>query len=120
MRVPAFVMGPGIPSHRLFHSYFHLSDWLPTLYAAAGGDVTQLGPLDGINQWHALVNDDSETGPRSEMLLNILPVEKALIDGDFKLYAIWGPDGQGHSYGDGWSFYQVFLGVGKNFELLMH
>ena len=107
MRVPAFVVGPGIPSHRLFHSYFHISDWLPTLYAAAGGDVTQLGPLDGINQWQALVDEDSETGPRSEMLLNLASNEYGLIDGDYKLVACWGPCLGSKSYQDGWHHYRV-------------
>lgn len=36
----------------------HVSDWLPTLYSAAGGDIRDLGPdLDGMDMWEALVND---------------------------------------------------------------
>lgn len=48
----------------------HVSDWLPTLYTAAGGDVRDLGDnLDGINMWDALVNDlPSE---RKQILHNI-------------------------------------------------
>lgn len=48
----------------------HITDWLPTLYAAAGGDVEDLGErLDGFDLWDALKNN----GPsqRKEILHNI-------------------------------------------------
>jgi arylsulfatase A-like enzyme len=64
----------------------HVSDWLPTLYSAAGGDVTKLGSnLDGVDQWRSLVND--EMSPRRQLLVNIDEREKtaALIIGDWKL-----------------------------------
>jgi arylsulfatase B len=47
----------------------HLIDWLPTFYAAAGGDLADLGKIDGVNQWEALSNN--LTVNRSEILLNI-------------------------------------------------
>ena len=106
VRVPAFVMGPGIPSQRQFDSYFHTSDWLPTLYAAAGGDVTHLGSLDGINQWRALTGD-LEIGSRSEILLNVKSDEYGLIDGDYKLVACWGSCYGNKKYQDGWHYYLV-------------
>ena len=28
----------------------HFTDWLPTLYKLAGGDLDQLGDIDGIDQ----------------------------------------------------------------------
>ena len=34
-----------------------------------GGDIDQLGEIDGINQWESLVND--KKGPRTETVLNI-------------------------------------------------
>ena len=105
VRVPTFVMGPGVPAGQVFSSYFHLSDWLPTLHAAAGADVTQLGHLDGVNQWPALT-DVTLPGPRSEILLNVITDEYALIDGDYKLIACWGFCGE-KKYRDGWRFYQV-------------
>lgn len=48
----------------------HISDWLPTLYAAAGGNTLDLDPkLDGINMWKSLLDDlPSE---RKEVLHNI-------------------------------------------------
>ena len=46
----------------------HVTDWFPTLYSAAGGDVADLGAVDGIDQWNALL----QRGPskRHEMLYN--------------------------------------------------
>jgi arylsulfatase A-like enzyme len=64
----------------------HVSDWLPTLYSAAGGDITELDSnLDGVDQWSSLVND--EKSPRHQLLVNIDEREKtaALIIGDWKL-----------------------------------
>ena len=49
-----------------------MTDWLPTLYSAAGGNVKDLGYLDGIDQWSAL----KFQGPskRTEMLYNSNPM----------------------------------------------
>ena len=49
----------------------HVTDWLPTLYSAAGGVVKDLGPIDGIDQW----NNIKVQGPskRTEMLYNSNP-----------------------------------------------
>ncbi|EFA05056.1 arylsulfatase B precursor [Tribolium castaneum] len=47
----------------------HVSDWLPTFYAAAGGNLADLGPIDGVNQWPTLSLDTPS--PRSEILVNI-------------------------------------------------
>ena len=47
----------------------HVSDWLPTLYFAAGGNVDDLGELDGVNQW-SVIKDDKETS-REFLLVNI-------------------------------------------------
>ncbi|XP_053600201.1 arylsulfatase J [Plodia interpunctella] len=46
-----------------------ISDWLPTLYSAAGGNVTQLGSIDGVDQWEALSKDLDSV--RTEVLHNI-------------------------------------------------
>ncbi|XP_045492061.1 arylsulfatase I isoform X1 [Colias croceus] len=35
----------------------HISDWLPTLFSAAGGNVSSLGGIDGVDQWLALSKD---------------------------------------------------------------
>lgn len=36
---------------------FHITDWLPTLYAAAGGNPSDLQNIDGIDQWEVLQKD---------------------------------------------------------------
>ena len=67
----------------------HVTDWLPTLYSAAGGNVRDLGPIDGIDQWEALTLQ----GPskRIEMLYNSnpqgtqSPTGSAIRFGDMKL-----------------------------------
>ena len=50
----------------------HVTDWFPTLYSAAGGNATDLGEIDGIDQWDALL----QRGPsnRQEMLYNCNPM----------------------------------------------
>ena len=50
----------------------HVTDWFPTLYSAAGGNATDLGEIDGIDQWDALL----QLGPskRKEMLYNCNPM----------------------------------------------
>jgi arylsulfatase A-like enzyme len=64
----------------------HVTDWLPTLLSAAGGNLTELaGNLDGVDQWNSISNN--ETSPRKQVLLNIDEVMKtaAIRDGDWKL-----------------------------------
>ncbi|KAL4228573.1 hypothetical protein ACF0H5_011623 [Mactra antiquata] len=66
-------------------SMVHVSDWLPTLYSAAGGDGADLGLIDGIDQWEMILNNGSSV--RTEILHNIDPVNKfsAIRVGDYKL-----------------------------------
>ncbi|CAG5005734.1 unnamed protein product [Parnassius apollo] len=35
----------------------HISDWLPTFLYAAGGNISELENIDGVNQWEALSED---------------------------------------------------------------
>ena len=44
---------------RVSTQLMHVTDWLPTLYTAAGGNPEDLraSELDGVDQWDALVND---------------------------------------------------------------
>lgn len=72
------------------NNLIHVTDWLPTLYAAAGGNVTDLGDIDGVNQWPFLSQGKPST--RDTLLLNIdevAPTEGAihrrfkLVRGDF-------------------------------------
>lgn len=49
----------------------HLSDWLPTLYGRAGGDVSNLD-TDGYDMWPTL--SEGQASPRQELVHNIDPV----------------------------------------------
>lgn len=76
----------GQGSIRLSKQMMHISDWLPTLYAAAGGDVRDLGDkLDGYNMWDALGKE--QPSPRAEVLHNIDDIfaNAALTVNDWKL-----------------------------------
>ncbi|XP_063224820.1 arylsulfatase B-like [Bacillus rossius redtenbacheri] len=74
---------PGMVSSQLVH----ITDWLPTLYAAAGGDVSSLGEIDGVDQWPVISGSDGAASPRDEVLLNIDTVEgtEGIICGRWKL-----------------------------------
>ncbi len=52
-------------------SLFHVTDWLPTLYHAAGGGALS-AQTDGIDQWWSL--SMNEPAARTEMLYNLNPV----------------------------------------------
>lgn len=54
---------------RVTEQIFHITDWLPTLYSAAGGDVKKLQAQDGIDQWRSLTAVTE--GPRKEFLVDI-------------------------------------------------
>ncbi|XP_046993799.1 arylsulfatase I-like [Schistocerca americana] len=87
VRSPALVWSPLLQNTpRVSHQLMHVTDWLPTFYAAAGGNVSSLPEdLDGVNLWDALVTNAES--PRTEVLLNI--DEKvgngAIRIGDWKL-----------------------------------
>ncbi|XP_037515137.1 arylsulfatase B [Rhipicephalus sanguineus] len=86
IRSPAFLWTPELlPRRRVSQQLMHATDWLPTLYSAAGGDVDQLPSMDGFDMWRALI--DGEASPRSEILINInrQAGEAALRYRDWKL-----------------------------------
>ncbi|KAG7202809.1 hypothetical protein KM043_009967 [Ampulex compressa] len=70
---------------RVSNQLIHITDWLPTLYSAAGGDLKDLGDIDGVNQWQVL--NTGEGTARDKLLLNIDEVKKteAAISSRFKL-----------------------------------
>lgn len=102
---------------RVSTQLLHITDWLPTLYAAAGGDIEYLGDIDGINAWEAL----SENLPsnRTSVLHNIDDIygNAALTMGDWKIVkgttygGTWdgwyGPSGRGDSQEQRYDLYQV-------------
>ena len=57
VRVPAFVWSPLLRKRgRITNQIFSNVDWLPTLYEAAGGDLSDLAGynLSGVSQWSSL------------------------------------------------------------------
>ncbi|CAN8002984.1 unnamed protein product, partial [Ixodes hexagonus] len=73
VRGTAFVWGPLLSkSGRLSNQMMHITDWLPTLYSAAGGNVSRLDAMDGKDMWEALSED--LPSPRREILVNIDPL----------------------------------------------
>lgn len=48
----------------------HVTDWLPTFYSAAGGNLEDLEEnLDGVDQWATIVSEKKTR--RKNVLLNI-------------------------------------------------
>ncbi|XP_076623888.1 arylsulfatase B [Colletes latitarsis] len=59
---------------RVSNQLVHITDWLPILYSAAGGDLKDLGEIDGIDQWRVL--SEGIGRGRDKLLLNIDEVFK--------------------------------------------
>ena len=57
---------------RVSMELMHVTDWLPTLYSAAGGDIHDLNKIDGFDMWQTLLSE-SIASPRIEILHNIDP-----------------------------------------------
>ncbi|XP_031341212.1 arylsulfatase B-like isoform X2 [Photinus pyralis] len=77
VRAVGFLWSPLlVQSQRVSSELIHVTDWMPTLYSAAGGDISLLDPnMDGLDQWSSLVYDLSS--PRTDMLININDQERA-------------------------------------------
>ncbi|KAG0444944.1 hypothetical protein HPB47_013195 [Ixodes persulcatus] len=74
VRVPAFVWSSKfLKKPRVSDQLMHITDWLPTLYSAAGGNVSNLGSIDGIDMWRYLTLGFGSG--RKEVLLTIDPLE---------------------------------------------
>lgn len=87
VRGAAMIWSPLIEKKsRVANQTMHITDWLPTIYAAAGGDVNDLkSDLDGINVWNALSTDTRSE--RLEILHNIDDIygNAAVTKGDWKV-----------------------------------
>lgn len=96
IRVPALVWSPHV-ERTVVSNLVHVVDWLPTLYSAAGGLVSDLGVIDGFNLWPELsgTKDASleSSWPRHEFLVNADPESglSAYRDGDYKLVSVTMP-----------------------------
>ena len=73
VRVPAFIVGPGIPAGAEMsrHNYMHLSDWMPTLVDFGGGNPSENPDWDGVSFKSILLNGGAGDPPRQEILHNI-------------------------------------------------
>lgn len=60
---------------RVSTQMMHVTDWLPTLYVRAGGDIHDMQESDGFDIWDSIVNDSMS--PRTEIVINIDPVSGA-------------------------------------------
>uniref|UniRef100_A0A1B6E1L1 Sulfatase N-terminal domain-containing protein n=1 Tax=Clastoptera arizonana TaxID=38151 RepID=A0A1B6E1L1_9HEMI len=87
VRVPSIIYSPLIGHSNTFSYLFHVTDWLPTLYEAAGGNTLDLGKIDGISQWETLRSGISVTPQRTTILLDIDEIlkQEALIKGAWKI-----------------------------------
>ena len=73
VRTLSFIHSPLLQNRGFIsNQLFHISDWLPTLYEAAGGNPDGLIPqnVTGLSQWKSL-QQGSGTGPRVEVVNNI-------------------------------------------------
>jgi arylsulfatase A-like enzyme len=63
-----------------------IGDLFSTIYSAAGGNIANLGPIDGIDFWNVL-NENIKIPKRSDLLHNIDDVSNtyAVRSGDYKL-----------------------------------
>ncbi|GAB1869472.1 Arylsulfatase B [Camponotus japonicus] len=70
---------------RVSTQLFHITDWLPTLYSAAGGNPNDLKHLDGFDQWSAIKK--ARDSKRKSILVNIDEKEnsEAALIGHYKL-----------------------------------
>ncbi|KAH7980785.1 hypothetical protein HPB49_019221 [Dermacentor silvarum] len=92
VRAPALLwsqaLGPKVRAGSDYEHLFHITDWLPTLYQLAGGNLADLGDIDGVSHAAALLGDASALPPpRTELVVNIDPIDNysVIIDGRFKL-----------------------------------
>lgn len=77
VRVPAFIWHSSFRP-RVWNGLMHITDWLPTLTAAAGGSINR--QIDGVNQWDSIVQDGLSN--RKEVLLSV-------EDSDSNMYAAY-------------------------------
>nr|CAD7437688.1 unnamed protein product [Timema bartmani] len=71
-------------TQRVSNQMMHMSDWLPTLYSAAGLDTSRLGQIDGIDMWKSL--SEGTPSARTEIVHNIDEIEDydTIRRGDWK------------------------------------
>ncbi|KAG7308075.1 hypothetical protein JYU34_006717 [Plutella xylostella] len=85
VRVPALIWHSSIKPG-VWDGLMHITDWLPTLTAAAGGDAIKK-PIDGVNQWNSIIAHSQS--PRKEVLISVEDSETTMYAayraGDYKI-----------------------------------
>lgn len=78
---------------RVSTQLMHVTDWLPTLYTAAGGNPADLqaAALDGVDQWDALVNDKQSRRDKALLYVDEVRNVTAVRSGQWKLVSgtVW-------------------------------
>lgn len=77
VRVPAFIWHSSLRP-AVWDGLMHITDWLPTLAAAAGSDIEK--EIDGVNQWEPI--SQAGTSNRNDVLI-------AIEDGDTNRYGAY-------------------------------
>ncbi|XP_054267783.1 arylsulfatase B-like isoform X1 [Macrosteles quadrilineatus] len=105
VRSPTIIWSKQFQSNpRVYNGMLHMTDWLPTLYRAAGGFTTRLPSyLDGRDQWNSI--SLGLPSVRNETLLNINEKDK-----NAGLIAVYNP---GSFYKQTW---KIVYGSFKNNE----
>ncbi|GFR28709.1 arylsulfatase B [Trichonephila clavata] len=87
LHLPALIWSPllNLDESRVSNQFMHVTDWMPTLYNLAGGNIDDLGPIDGNDMWDSLIQDSPS--PRTHALLNLDPIlgTSSFRSGDMKL-----------------------------------
>ncbi|KAL3272013.1 hypothetical protein HHI36_022479 [Cryptolaemus montrouzieri] len=71
----------------VYDGLLHITDWIPTLYSLAGGDIYSLKDMDGFDQWQSI--SENKSSNREEILANIDEVQGySAIIGDAGRYKL--------------------------------
>jgi len=75
VRTPGFIWSKELQKNaRVSHELLHVTDWLPTLYEAAGGKLSDLPKgLSGTSQWSSLTTNTQSQ--RTQVVLNVWSTE---------------------------------------------
>ncbi|KAK9872814.1 hypothetical protein WA026_019598 [Henosepilachna vigintioctopunctata] len=66
----ALLYSPLLEKKNYIHDHLiHITDWLPTLYSLAGGNITSLKKTDGVDQWLSI--SQNKPSKRKNILINI-------------------------------------------------
>jgi arylsulfatase A-like enzyme len=84
-RVCALANWPGHIKPEAVDGLIHAVDWYPTFAALAGASTAKCKPLDGVNVWGTVA--ENQPSPRTEIVYNIEAFRGAVRQGDWKL--VW-------------------------------